>query len=1125
MIKSALPDSLESPHAFLDAVYEGLNYTDGTLLNAANLPKSESSEDITWVEKGDWLSLAQTVGAEKIFFVNNDPVIVFCTSQENDDATLLNIFRRVWCMARPHYLFIAVPGELKVYSLNNYPAQTVSEWENIQPLAVVRQIAGVSHVLFQYRRELIESGQVFRDKSAEKAGRRADRRLILDLKAVRLNLLALDKKVKQRHIHAVIGRSIFVRYLEDRGILTPDYFRQVAENRSHPKWKAEWLRILETPESGVIFSNNEDRRYTRVLRNKDFTYALFNQLAEHFNGDMFPRDVNEESEITQGHLDLLRGFLLGNADFRQPKLFLWAYDFEIIPIELISSIYEEFYHKSSIKDKGTHYTPSVLVEYVLSQILTPERLATKPRILDFACGSAIFLVQAFRRIVRYRESLSRKPLSAAELRQILREQITGIEINEEAIHVAAFSLYLALLHYQEPKDILAQIEQTNGEKPLPYLIFDPKYPADSTHYHVLYQANTFGLLNSEKEFIRGYLDQNDRFAGRAEFVELLNSPDTLPFSPHSFDVIVGNPPWGYLKQNEGTRELHAAQEQAQRWCRVFDWSIGDNELSQAFIARTSILLKGDGECGLLVSYGVLLKRHEKSLQFRQRWLSENTIHQVVNFFHVRDAFFSGAISPFSFVQYKPGEADFDHFVQYWSAKKTEFVDNMQTVVLSLPDLHRIRQCDLEENDWLWKTYWWGNHNDAKLVNTLTLNSSLQDLASVQKWPEPRRGYEQARDTAKSYPSNWLKKYRELPVPKFKRYGSVMQHLLDFTPDEVRAHGSQDVYAGWRLLVKQGITQASGADGLIDTRLENEAYCYQSSIYGINVDNALDWQRKVLTAILWSSLIRYYFFMTAGSWGTWRHKIYLYELMNTPIRLPNNLDLREKIVSIVDELRDWDPTPQSTINPDGLSAEEIRNRRNFLENRLDETIFDLYELNESERDLILDMCETGLEFFYRGGSSEAVKPVEPYPNVQQGTLAHLHGNREMERGLEGYLYAFLRTWNRELESLGGEFRWRIIRPSRAPMLAVIFSTQEYNETLPAIEGADEDEWQALLKRLNETLRQPVSSQIYIEGMVRAVTDTDIFIIKRNERRLWTRSLAREDAEATLLQAINMQESVK
>ena len=28
--------------------------------------------------RGDWLALAKQVGAEKVFFVNNDPVIVFC---------------------------------------------------------------------------------------------------------------------------------------------------------------------------------------------------------------------------------------------------------------------------------------------------------------------------------------------------------------------------------------------------------------------------------------------------------------------------------------------------------------------------------------------------------------------------------------------------------------------------------------------------------------------------------------------------------------------------------------------------------------------------------------------------------------------------------------------------------------------------------------------------------------------------------------------------------------------------------------------------------------------------------------------------------------------------------------
>ncbi|MBX3057693.1 MAG: SAM-dependent DNA methyltransferase [Anaerolineae bacterium] len=1118
MISITSNGSSESPEAFLNATYDRLNYVDGSLLDAANLPKIESSSAEAWVEKGDWLSLAQRAGAEKIFFVNNDPVIVFCKTQSDDAAILLNLFRRIWCMARPHFLFIAFPGELRVYSLNRYPVRTVSEWEQFSPLDVVKSIADVSERLHHYRRELVESGQVFKDKNPGRLEYRADKRLILDLKAARKNLVEVNPTIRQRHIHAVIGRSIFVRYLEDRGVLTPDYFRRVAEDRSHPKWHPDWLNLLETPDAPLLISNNESMRYTRVLRNKDFTYALFNQLADHFNGDMFPRDPEEENAITQEHLNLLRGFLLGDTDQRQRKLFLWAYDFDIIPIELISSIYEEFYHKASATDSGTHYTPSVLVEYVLSQLLTPERLVTNPRILDFACGSAIFLVQAFRRIVRYKESLFHRSLSAPELRQILREQITGIEINEEAVHVAAFSLYLALLHYQEPKDILAQIAYTNSEKPLPYLIYDPEYPPDATHYHVLYQANAFSLLDAERVFLADHLESNKRFAGRSELVKLLDSPDSLPFLPHSFDIIVGNPPWGYLKENEGTPELRAAQEHAQRWCDAFGWPIGDKELSQAFIARAPTFLKPDGEVGLLVSTGVILKRHKNSLKFRQRWLSESVVEKVVNFTHVRTAFFSGAISPFCFIQYQPGEADSSHFVQYWSAKKLESIDNVQAVILSLPDLHRVRQFALENDDWLWKTYWWGNQHDAALLQALKFEQELGQLAQHRNWITGQ-GY--TPGSVKE--SGWLKEYRELPVEELTRYVLVTNNDIRPIPQRVHRRGIRDLYDGWRLLVKRGITQTDEANGRIEARFENRRYCFRNSVHGIKLDYAEDWERKILTGILWSSLARYFFFMTTSSWGTWHHEIHLQDgLLNLPICFPESTELRQRIVGIVDELRHWNPTSGSMLNPSGFTAEKSKRVQESLERELDEAIFELYDLSESERDLILDMCETGLEFFYRGGSSKAVEPVELHPNVQ-GTMANLHGGRNNERGLEGYLYAFLQVWNRELESLGGEFRWRIIRPPFVPMLAVVFTTQEVNTPLPAIETTGEAEWPHLLARLSETLRQPVSSQIYIDGMVRVVTDTNIFIIKRNERRLWTRSLAREDAEAALLQAIHLQES--
>ena len=93
-----------------------------------------------------------------------------------------------------------------------------------------------------------------------------------------------------------------------------------------------------------------------------------------------------------------------------------------------------------------------------------------------------------------------------------------------------------------------------------------------------------------------------------------------------------------------------------------------------------------------------------------------------------------------------------------------------------------------------------------------------------------------------------------------------------------------------------------------------------------------------------------------------------------------------------------------------------------------------------------------------------------------------------------------------------------------MLAVVFSTQQKDVALHRVSGSDIDEWAKVLNRLQNDLLIPYeSNRVYIDGMIRAVTDTDIIIIKRNESRLWTRSMAREDAEATLLQAINLQEA--
>jgi N-6 DNA Methylase len=458
----AASDNPDSPDKLLDAALEQLGFREGALLPAMATPRPEALKD--WVEKGDWQMLAAQVGAESIFFVDRDPVVVFAKTNAVDAADVRALYERIWCMSRPQLLFLANPGQLSVFDLTKpppKPQESIGDRDRL--IAAVTSIADVQTELAEYHRERIESGIVFGDERFSRWENRSDRALIRDLKTVRKQLAAIKKRSiklpELRHLHSLIGRAIFIRYLEDRDILLPSYFEQIARRRKG------WGQLLaQAPTTPAIEPRLAEKRFLRVLQDKEFTYALFEQMALDFNGDTFPIDSEERESIQQEHLDKLRGFLLGSTSDQQ-ELFFFAYRFDVIPIELISTIYEEFYNEREGKNRnqGSHYTPPALVEFVLSHTLSVDVLAGRPRVIDPACGSGIFLVESFRRMVRHLcAEQNGKRVSRPQLRKILRDQIAGMDINEEAVRVAAFSLYLAFLHYQMPREI-------NDERRLPYL--------------------------------------------------------------------------------------------------------------------------------------------------------------------------------------------------------------------------------------------------------------------------------------------------------------------------------------------------------------------------------------------------------------------------------------------------------------------------------------------------------------------------------------------------------------------------------------------------------------------------------------------------------------------------------
>lgn len=269
-------------------------------------------------------------------------------------------------------------------------------------------------------------------------------------------------------------------------------------------------------------------------------------------------------------------------------------------------------------------------------------------------------------------------------------------------------------------------------------------------------------------------------------------------------------------------------------------------------------------------------------------------------------------------------------------------------------------------------------------------------------------------------------------------------------------------------------------------------------------------------------------------------------------MPKNRNQANRIIHIVDRLRELKPPrkkklenkrkagkkdkekssqdKQLELELDYISTSFERDLERYfaqlapLEQELNEAVFDLYELRVSERDLIRDMCDIGLEFLYESTDSKAAQPIEIEETTQKyGVLQDISPTMQLSAVLKDYLTVFLKLWNPEIYP-EGEFSWQIVLPNvENTMICVVFTIQQLNQR-PCMNN-DLADLDAALNLLDDSLLSYYNGDeyIYLDGIVRAVTENHIIVIKRNEMRLWTKSMAREDAEATLLQAIRLQNS--
>ena len=1041
---STMPDTT----SLLERVYTDLDLVGGALLDAADSPSADDAD--RWSELGDWLLLADRVKADRIFFLNDDPVLVFSTlpsgSDEND---VFDCYRRTWSLARPRCLFLAVEGELRVYSLASPPASAGINAVTPEPLEVITQAAEVLEKLSGFHRNRLESGAAFEDRQLSEQSGRADQQLLRDVRAATNALV--DAGLEPRIAHSLIERALLVRYLEDREILTDEYFGEVAANHS---------QVLGSLLDGQLIPDfGKSSRFIEFLADKSLTYGLFDQLAKDFNGDLFVTRIEERESVTSDQLKLLMDLLQGYASAGQQPLFLWAYDFSVIPTDLISSMYELFYREEMSEERSsTYYTPAALVEFVLADVLDEETLDCEPTVCDPACGSGIFLVDAFRRIVRHEMRRERKSLSSDRLRELLLSRVSGCDLDEAAIRLAAFSLYVAFLSYQSPQDI-------REAGPLPRLIHSSDTDSGIAPLVV---GDAFAPRRGE------YASTDQENSGHNE---------ELPWPASGFDVVVGNPPWTEITEVERTRP--------EVWALQLGRVIGGRNPSQLFLWRALDLLKDGGKAALLVGAKAMLNTTKTARLFREQWLQEVRLDHVVNFSNVRKDFFASAVAPFMLIRFRRGDRLSNEMVVYETAQPVT-PGRRGSAALARLDRQVVPKASLLTRHYLWKTYSAGSLRDDALVARLEVEDRLSQYISGS--PQGfgfQRPHRQQRGHATPQSMDGL------PIlSKFDSWGPLRQDWYEPAPSRVKYIPDERLFRGRRLLVRWGVSPKFGPHA----RLQTDPVAFRHTTYSISLDHLSPWEGKVILATLLSSLGRYWLYMVSGSWGTWRDQVRKNDLLNLPVRLnPPSDEMIGRIEKAVDDLYHMTPRRRRglafTVPPDMK--------------RIDDGIADLFELTDAERSLVAD--------FWASQESDATLPL-PVLDIAAGTEADLDSNSP--EGIWPYLRVLVRAWNRRLKGRG-EFSWRVWRDAPTGVVAVVLETREFGHNYHFRPTGEETEsWSAALRRLGVQWNLPQTRSILRYGVVRIVTDTAIVIVKRDEQRLWTATAAWQDADAATAQIMSV-----
>lgn len=968
---------------------------------------------------------------------DNSPIIYFRVVDRLDVSGVLALHRTFWNQGVAPILALVGPDEVHIYSGLTPPA--VASNAGSQPHGFVERLNRVAEQLRSFL-VAVETGEYYhRHRRVFDPRQRVDRNLLRHLEAARELLAEVPASdLDPTSLDALLCRVVFTCYLFDRKVIDRKYLEDAGIGEA----------------AGLADILGRKKR----SQAKDDLYALFSQLGEDFNGDLFSDDLKDEARhVKPEHLKILEDFIRGtDPRTRQPSF--WPYEFGIIPIETISAIYEHFLKAAGAREKkeaGAFYTPRFLAELVIDNALDGERSLLGKRFLDPACGSGIFLVGLFNRLAEEWSLANPDAGYDARLRGltgILKHNLHGVDKNRTACLIAAFSLYLAFLDQLSPPDIRRVLKKV---KVLPRLV-------------------AFGAEDGD-----GTILCADFFAGEVSLAR-------------KADYVIGNPPWAKVKD---------AAAPVAKWCAERKLPFPGKQIAAAFVWKAPEHMADGGSTCFVLPHGLLFNHTDSAVAFQSRWFRSHAVDRILNLCDFQRFLFEDAEAPALVIRYgKQKPVDSAHRIGYWSPK-TDWGVTQAEVISILPQDRAslsVREVldDLRGDDapLIWKERYWATQRDRRLLDRLRLYPRLRDVLGQRGKGDPKRwiiaeGFEPfgANDAPETFRAISLRR-----TAKIERSTHRLDLLLRASDcnieDELhlelrRGISNTDIFKKPLVLVKTGFSNEP------EVAYANFNVAYRHGIRGIHGPEADADLLAFLTFYLRSSVARYFLFHTSASWGVSRAMVDIDDLMRLPFPLPEEADNPDRAAEIVAE------AGVLMASVSGASGEAILGWDQVVaqaQSRAESLVAEYFDIDLIDSKLIADTVDIVIP---------SVRPTRARIDVPS-----LRPSRPDEfAGYLDLLCGTLNSWANANYRVQGK---AVTEGNLGVAMAVLQKTRN-GEEADRLDGATRDVL-AALHRLQQGAAKGCGTFELVRG-VKAFDGDLLYVIKPIGRRFWSATAALNDAD--------------